>query len=268
MKLLDSPFHQRTVKMGRIRPDTPAKEHLCFAHYKQELIITPPSVKSYSHLALQSLVNVYLNDTLADCVIAGGYHVDGVWTGNAGQLFIATNDQLIYDYGKIGGYVPGKPETDNGCNEQTALNYWTKTGFASGNKLVGWLAVDATNWNEIMEVIYLFENIYFGIELPDKWINPMPEGPGFVWDVAGSPDEENGHCVMGCGYNPKGIELDTWGMLGTLTPKAAATYAINKNGGEAYCMVSKAQLLKGQLKAPNGINWPQLSADFDKLHGN
>ena len=80
---------------------------------------------------------------LGDCVIAGGYHVEAVWTGNAGQLFTATDAQIVADYGAIGGYVPGDPSTDNGCDEQTAFNYWTKTGFANGTTLAGWLAVDA-----------------------------------------------------------------------------------------------------------------------------
>ena len=72
--------------------------------------------------------------------------------------------------------------------------------------------------------MWLFENLYFGLELPDAWINPMPDAPGFVWDAAGPADPQNGHCVVGVGYTAQGITIDSWGMTGLLTDKAIAKY--------------------------------------------
>jgi len=215
--------------------------------------------------AAAALALIYDNDYLGDCVIAGGYHSTGIATGNAGKLFTASDSQIIADYSAIGGYVPGDPSTDNGCDEQTALNYWTSHGFADGTKLLGWLEVNAANPTEVMQAMFLFENLFFGLELPDAWISPFPSANGFVWDVAGDPDPENGHCIVGVGYNQSGIQIDTWGMIGTLTWAALAAYVTQAAGGMLYTWLSPDQLAKGQQNAPNGVAWRDLCLDFNAL---
>jgi hypothetical protein len=227
----------------------------------------PPSC-DYSKPALSVLDKIYLNNKLGDCVIAAGYHVVGVATGNAGDLFKATNHQLIADYSAIGGYVPGDPSTDNGCDEVTALNYWTEHGFADKTKDLGWLVVDPSKRQEICAAQYLFENLFFGMDLPNEWVSPMPNASGFTWDAAGPPVQANGHCVAGVGYNANGVIIDTWGMLGTLTWKAIAQYCASSNGGGLYVILTPDQLKKGQAKAPNGIDWTTLIQDFDAMGGN
>ena len=94
---------------------------------------------------------------------------------------------------------------------------------------------------EVQQALYLFENLDFGMSLPDKWISPFPSGSGFTWDAAGAPDPENGHSVMGFGYDTAGVLLDSWGLKGTLTYKAIAEYAIAKNGGELYVLITPDQ---------------------------
>jgi hypothetical protein len=272
LKTVHSPFHGRTVKFGRKRPIA-IGPHFRLRNYLRATIPPPPATADYSAAALSVLQNIYGNDTLGDCVIAGGYHVTGVETGNAGDLFTATQAQIIADYGKIGGYIPGDASTDNGCDEPTALNYWTQVGFANGTKLLGWLAVDGTNQQELMQALYLFENLYFGIELPDAWVNPFPSGPGYTWDVAGAPDPNNGHCVIGYKYNSSGIGIDSWGLVdqqgngGLLTFAAIAQYCIQSAGGAVYVLLSPDQLAKGQAKCPNGVAWADLITDFDSMGG-
>lgn len=270
LKEIFAPHLNRNVKMGRQRPIA-LGPRLSFKKYLAVKGLTEPPAPAtcdYSKPALPVLSNVYLNDQLGDCVIAGGYHVVGVETGNAGNLFTATDKQLTADYSAIGGYVPGEPNTDNGCDEVTALNYWTENGFADGTKLLGWLAVDPGNKQEVTAAMYLFENLYFGIELPDKWINPMPDTSGFTWNVAGSPDPQNGHCVVGVGYNSNGVTIDTWGLLGTLTWNAITKYCSKKSGGSLYVMLTPDQLQIGQTKAPNDVDWVTLVQDFNEMGGN
>jgi len=270
VKEIFAPHLNRNVKMGRRRPIA-LGPRLSFKKYLAvKGLTTPPAPAEcdYSQAALPVLSNVYLNDQLGDCVIAGGYHVVGVETGNAGNLFTASNQQLIADYSAIGGYVPGQPNTDNGCDEVTALNYWTENGFADGTKLLAWLAVDPSNQQEVVAAMYLFENLYFGIELPDKWVNPMPDASGFTWNIAGSSDPQNGHCVVGVGYNSNGVNIDTWGLLGTLTWKAIEKYCSKKSGGSLYVMLTPDQLQKGQTKAPNDVDWTTLIQDFNEMGGN
>ena len=256
----------KSVTFGRKRP-RPGRRCLHLRNYLRASLPSPPSSVNYSEKASQELSNINMNDSLGDCVIAGGYHIVGIETGNASNEFIATNAQIIADYSAIGGYVPGYPSTDNGCDEPTALDYWTTHGFANGTKLLGWLAVDATNKTEVMQAMWLFENLFLGIELPNGWISPFPSNNGFTWDVAGNPDPNNGHCVISAGYGTAGLNIDTWGLLGTLTWNALAEYCIPQNNGELYVMLTPDQLSAGQTLAPNGVSWSDLIGDFDALGG-
>lgn len=264
MKEVFSAHHGRNVKFGRKAPTSRPRLHL--KNYLTALPAAPPSA-DYSAKATAVLADIYGNDNLGDCVIAGGYHIAGVETGNAGTAFHATSAQIVKDYSAIGGYVPGDPNTDNGCELPVALAYWQKHGFANKSKLLGWIAVDATNQQEVELACYLFENLYFGMSLPDHWVNPFPAGNGFTWDAAGAPDPQNGHCIMGYGYSSHGVLIDSWGLLGTLTWAAVKKYASPTAGGELYALLTPDQLAKGQTKAPNGVDWSALIADFDAMGG-
>lgn len=257
----------KTLKFGRIRPET--KPRLNFGNYLAKGFAAPqnpPSV-DYSPAAFHSLSLVYKNDQLGDCVIAGGAHVRGVTSGNAGNEVIFTDDQIVSMYSNACGYNPRNPNSDMGCNEQQVLDYWTNVGFIDGVKLAGWCGVDASNPQECMTALYLFENLFFGMSMPDAWLDNMPQSDGFVWDVAGRPDYNNGHCVIGMGYDSKGVKISTWGMIGTITWAAVQKYAINWNGGELYVLLSPDMVNKAISKAPNGMNWTQLITDFNKLGG-
>jgi hypothetical protein len=240
---------------------------LKLSNYLRGTLPAPPPTADFSAKGQPALSNVYLNDQLGDCVIAGAYHVVATETGNAGSLFIATDDQIIKDYSAIGGYDPADPSTDQGCDEPTALNYWVQSGFANGTRPLGWVSVDATNRDELAAALFLFENLYFGAELPDAWINPVPTANKFTWDVAGPPVEDNGHCVIGVGYTDAGVTIDTWGLLGTVTWGALSKYFTPAANGAAYVLLTPDQLAKGQTRAPNGVNWPTLIADFDAIGG-
>jgi hypothetical protein len=269
IKAIHHPATGRTVKFGRKRPVARCPRFKLKNYLMRGMPAPPPSC-DYTRSALSALSNIYDNDTLGDCVIAGMAHIVGVLTGNAGQKpFIYSNDQIIALYSAIGGYVPGNPASDQGCDEQTALNYWENNGAPAGShKIAGWLAVDATDPTEYRTALWLFENLYFGIELPDQWVNPMPSASGFVWDVAGAADPNNGHCVAGVAYNAEGVTIDTWGMTGLMTDKAIAQYAVQASGGELYTVVSQDGLSKATQKAPSGFDWSQLVADFDSMGGN
>jgi hypothetical protein len=246
-------------------------------NYLTRSLPTPPATCDYRNAAQAALSQMYGNDQLGDCVIAGMAHLVGLMTGNAsGNPFIYSNDQIIGLYSAIGGYVPGNESTDQGCDEQTALNYWENNGALPPNttdpsgahKIAGWLAVNGADPVECRAALWLFENLYFGIELPDAWINPSaPSASGFTWDVAGAADPQNGHCVVGVGYDGNGITIDTWGMTGTMTNAAVAQYATQASGGELYTVVSMDSISTATQKTPNGFDWSQLIADFDSMGG-
>jgi hypothetical protein len=253
------------VKFGRNRP-VAIGPHFRLRNYLRASLPTPPPTADFSAPAQAVLANVYGNDELGDCVIAAGYHMAGVVTGNADALFTATPAQILADYSAIGGYVPGNASTDQGCDEVTALNYWTQHGFANGVKLLGWLTGDATNKVEVMTAISLFEGIYLTLELPTAYVSPFPSGNGFVWKP-GAPNPQNGHAIMADGYDAAGVTIWTWGMRGTLTWAALAELCTLAAGGGFYLSLSPNMLARGAAKAPNGFAWADLVADFDTMGG-
>lgn len=256
------------VRFGRRRPISRGPR-FSLGNYLTKQLPPPPQSISYTAKATKALGEIYMNDKLGDCVIAGMAHVVGVLTGNSGtKPFLYTNSQIVDLYSAIGGYVPNDPATDNGCDEQTALNYWENQGAPVGsNRIAGWMAVNPADPEEYRTALWLFENLYFGMELPDEWINPFPSASGFTWDVEGNPDPDNGHCVVGVGYNAQGVTIDTWGMTGLLTDAAIAKYAAQSAHGDLYTVVSMDALNKVTEKAPNGFDWSQLVADFDSMGG-
>ena len=257
-----------SFKLGRKRP-VARGPRLSLKNYLMRALPEPPPNIDYTNGAANALSEVYGNDKLGDCVIAGLAHIVGVFTGDAGPApFIYSPSQIIALYSAIGGYNPDDPSSDQGCDEQTALNYWQDKGAPAGShNIAGWLAVDATDTVEWRTALWLFENLYFGIELPDAWINPVPAASGFTWDVAGDPDPNNGHCVVGVGYSKQGVTIATWGMTGLMTDQAIAKYATHTAGGELYTVISQDAINKASQKAPNGFDWSQLVADFDSLGG-
>lgn len=265
IKSVHSPHHQGPVKFGRRPPTQRPKVHL--KSYLRALP-TPPATSDYSARAGVVLSDVMLNDRLGDCVIAAGYHVVGLETGNAGNTFHATQQQIVADYSAIGGYDPNNSDaTDQGCDIPTALRYWQTHGMANGTKIIGAVAIDPADKVEIMLAMYLFENLYFGVALPDQWISPFPSGPGFKWDVAGPADPSNGHAFMGVGHDSIGVHIDSWGMLGVVTYAAIAKYCSAISGGELHALLTPDQLAKGVSKAPNGVDWQAIVSDFNALGG-
>jgi hypothetical protein len=255
------------VRFGRKRSVAPRPKMGLAMFLVAAALPTPPPSCDFRSKASGPLAQMYLNDQLGDCVIACGAHLCGVMTGNAGAApFVATKAQILAQYEAIGNYVPGDPSTDQGCNEQDALDYWGHVGLPDGTKLLGNLSVDATNKTQVMQAMWLFENLVFGIELPDAWIANGPNGSGFVWDVAGPADPSNGHCVLGVGYNAQGVIISTWGMTGVITWAAVAKYC-RSAVGELHVALAAEQLAKGQTLAPNGVDWSALISYFDALGG-
>jgi hypothetical protein len=269
LKEIFAPHLGRTVKMGRKRPVALGPRLHLKNYLRLGTLPTPPGGCNYASKAAASLSDIYLNDKLGCCVIAGGYHVVGVETGNAdgGTPYVASSAQIEADYSAIGGYNPSDPSTDQGCDPATALNYWTQHGFANGTKLCSWMVVDPTNQQEVMLAMYLFENLFFGVELPDVWTDPFPSANGFVWDD-GAPDPAHGHAFCGVGYDSQGVQIDTWGLIGTMTWKAIAHLCSSAANGQLFVMLSPDQVAKGQAKAPNGLDWQTLQEDFGALGGN
>jgi len=272
MKTVFAPHLGRHVKFGR-KPRIPGGVRLHLSDFISHGALPPiPSVFSYAAKAAVPLADIYGNDAMGDCVIAAGEHLAAVATGNAtGVPYHCTKAQIIAAYSAVGGYVPGDESTDNGCNEQAYFDYLRTHGFSDGTKLTAAISVNAASFADVLAAAYLFENLFFGVALPDGWVTPFPSGPGFTWGVNGAADPNNGHAFLGLGGTSSGpgagINIDTWGLIGKITPDAIAAYGAGSSGGELYTLLTPDILNKAMGKAPNGLAWGDLIKAFDTLGG-
>jgi hypothetical protein len=270
MKTIIHPITGLPVKLGRNRPIVlPRSLHL--GNYLTRKYTPPPSSVNWAPAAMPALHQIYLNNKLGCCVPSWGGHMEGVLTGNAtGTPIIYTDQQIIDVYSIVGGYN-GTPESDNGCDEITFLNYIQKEGFAGGTKVTAWMSVDATDPIEVRAGIDLFGTVMLTGEIPDAWINVGPNS--FLWDVAGPPVQSNGHCFGSASYVTGRIGNSTWGMYADpmvgnygITDAALAKYCVPSAGGGCYIVLSNDWINKASQQSPPGFNFSQLMTDFQTFH--
>jgi hypothetical protein len=217
--------------------------------------VPPAPVEAFYHQKVQTWP-MYENDTLGDCVPAASCHMIEQWTEYAGAFVEPTDAQAIAAYSAIGGYVPGDPSTDNGCDMLTACNYWRQSGIA-GHKIAAFISIDPTNLSELRTAIYLFGNVYLGIQLPLSAQNQSK------WTVEGTtgdnaPGSWGGHCIPLVGYNPDIFMCVTWGAELNMATDYPPTYA-----DEAYAILTH-DWIKKNGEAPSGFDLTQLQADLSE----
>lgn len=272
IKTIQTPNHPLGVKQvmfGRKRPPAHLRTgYRTMARYMAALP-TPPVSFDYASLCATAEANILANDTLGDCTSAGAGHLIDIFTAGGGSPVSITAAEAIAFYSQSTGYVPGDPSTDQGGDEVTVLTSWQQKGYdgKGGHAIAGFVAVDPTNQAQLNAACYYLGGLYFGLELPDTYVNPFPSANGFVWGT-GTPDPNNGHCIVGVGASPQGILINSWGLIGTLTYAAIAELCSDANGGQVFAVVSPEWVNKMKGDSPSGLDWAQLVADFDALGGN
>jgi hypothetical protein len=266
LKTFVNPGTGKVIHLGcRLPVATPPAMH--FGNYRMKSLPNPPGACNYGTMASKSLASTFLNLVQGCCVIAWGAHVLGVVSSLIGQEIIVSNAQVDVQYGAIGGYVPGDPSTDNGCDPYTAMAYWMRVGWPQGVKVSGMALLDATDPYSCQDGVLLMENAGCWCALPDAWVNPFPEKSGFWWDVAGPPNPKNGHAFGVYGYTAKGMLIGEWGITGGITWAAAAKYCVPAVGGGMATLLLSDTIARGQQKAPNGFAWDSLTSDITLMGG-
>lgn len=231
---------------------------LKLSNYLPKVIAAPPAEVSWiTKLEAAEPIPMYLNDRIGDCVVAAAGHMEQQWNFYAGHPFQPSNDDVLRAYEVVGGYDPGNPSTDNGTNMLAFLKYWRKIGLA-GHTIAAFLSVDWTNDDEVRQAIYLFGNLYIGVQLPisaqgkNEWIVP----DGGIYTSAGEPGGWGGHCVPLVAASPKTRTCITWGSTLKMSHNFLQDY-----GDEAFCVLSQDWLDKTGL-SPTALNFTQLMADL------
>lgn len=197
-----------------------------------------------------------LNDVLRDCVCADTGHTLMLRTANTGSIVIPSAGQVLHLYEEVGGYVPGDPATDQGCDELSMEQYLKRQGFA-GHKLDDYASVNFASLSDLIWTIQLFGSCRLGINLPAWAETAFDDGhpwgtppPGADTSIVG------GHDVPLLDYRNGYFKCITWG----------APQLISKAFLDLYCEEAHAELyfdwITKQGEAPNGLNLTQLASDL------
>lgn len=242
-----------TVRLGaRLAKARP--QALRLANYLRPGYTLPALPFDYSAKAMAAMNHMYLNDTYGDCVIASAYHQEGLWSGNESGTPVVGTDQEVYQaYQTICG--PG----DNGCVITDVLDYTRDHGLSFNGvvkKIDGYVAVDWTNYDEVLVALFIFGSIKLGINLPEDWTQNA------VWDVTSSPIV-GGHDVPCVKAEADGITIASWARLYKITK---AAFTSRQWLSEAYAVLAPDWYAKTNT-APNLIDVATLKADLAKLGG-
>jgi hypothetical protein len=173
--------------------------------------------------------NMYLNDTLGDCVMAGRAHMTLRFEDFEQDIVISiTDNDVRTEYFKETG------GTDSGLNMLDSLNKWRQQGWKAAGQtyfIHAYAEVNIVNHDELKYCVYLLRGCYTGFNVPQSAINQFNTGQ--IWDViANDGGIVGGHCVYIVGFNVTGPVCITWGQ------KQQMTWAFwDKYFDEAYAVI-------------------------------
>lgn len=240
-------------KLGKLPPKIDHRT-LQMSRYRIPGAIQVPEEVSW--VTKLSNLGMMLNDQLGDCAEAATGHSVQQWTTYAGKTVIPSDSAVETMYEDAAGYVPGQPSTDQGSVLINVLNYWRKTGIG-GHKILAYVQVNPLNLQEVREAIYLFGNVYTGIQLPisaqdaDSWTVSAAGTPN------GVPGSWGGHCIPIMAQSPETLTCVTWGSLLKMSHNFALDYI-----DEMYAIVSQDWIEANGL-SPSQFNLAQLQADLN-----
>ena len=276
------------MRFGRNRPG-PARAEIQpkFKTFRTSSPISVPDAFDFGALCVPALQTMLANGPdptappqvadqgLGDCTCAAVGHAIDVWTAGGNAPATVTAAQIVTLYSLSCGYVLGDPSTDNGGNELTVLDYVAEHGI-DGNglhKIAGTASLDATNVQEMKEATFLTGASELCLELPDAYVNPFPAQDA-VWDLAGAPNPEQGHCVLCRGTytsnSPNGKPawgIVTWGTLVWLTTDACAYYCSTAQGGSVNVAMTQEWIDSARGTSPNALDYNALESAFKALGG-
>lgn len=205
---------------------------------------------------------MYGNDILGDCVPAGMGHMQQQWSTYSGNGMSLSQKEVIELYTAVGGYIPGKPQTDQGVVMLDAMKYWVNTGIGGQKeKIVAFAGVNPHDLREVATAIMLFGNCFLGLAMPKSaqtqdnlWT--VVDGPSGQWNSWG------GHAVPLVDWRLQPyhhrFSAVTWGTIIPMTGMFLKTYC-----DESYVALSDYWLNNGL--AVNGFNKAQLLADLNEI---
>ena len=220
----------------------------------------PPASIDWQSGAMDA-IQMFRNDQIGDCGIAGLFHVIETCAKNAGLPLSFTDDEAVELYSTFGGYNPADPSTDGGVVLVDLLKYMVRTGF-KGRNVTAFADVNFRNPKELKIATFLFGNLYWGFNLPEAAQNMSN-----VWDKPsafnlGSPQAGSwgGHCVSSASYAADNSHIVTsWGKRIQVTQYFIENYAM-----ECHVLLVPEWIAKSGL-SPSGFNFAALKSDISVI---
>jgi hypothetical protein len=225
-------------------------------------LAAPPAQANLDALHLADS-NVFANDRLGDCAIAGPAHETLFWESHNGRPDAPITDQdVIAMYSDVTGYNPADPSSDQGSCVADVVHYRRTHGLidsaGTAHKIAVGLGV-AHNATEVRQSISLFDVCGLGIQVPQQMMDAVQAGSD-IWDLPqGEPDIVGGHYIAAIAYDPQFIHVISWGRLFRMTWRFWEALA-----DEQWAYLSPEDV-NGSGISPNGLNLEQLQADIAQL---
>ena len=156
------------------------------------------------------------------CGIAEPHHGRQIQTFAVSGVEMTDLDAwVVSDYTRLGPYVPGRPDTDEGVNLQEAIRAMVRLGITTGEnrfeKPLGVMEIDPRNHDDVRRGILENGHLYTGAMITSAFSNGMP-GQRISFDPTDTP--QDGHCIGAIGFDPQTFWTQTWGFNLGLDPDA------------------------------------------------
>ena len=157
------------------------------------------------------------NDNYGDCTVAGAEHIVMAWLKAKGTTTHFTDIDALDDYENF-GYVPSKPETDQGADMISVAEFWRTTGMrdwrAVRYKIAGYASIEgseagAPELNHVYQCAFLFGACGIGINLPANAETQFDNNE--TWTIVPDAPSDGYHYVPVIGRGPQGLLFVTWG---------------------------------------------------------
>ena len=210
----------------------------------------------FGHADPDTYSDIYNNDTLGCCGPAGAGHSARVMAKEGTKKAVTISvDEVLECYEKVGGYVPGKPETDQGVQLRDLMNYWKNTGLKDTtgkvHKIDAYVLLNLKNFKEILLSTYLFGTCSTGVIITDAAMNQFENKQ--PWDNVKNATEEGGHFAPTAYRFLNGnYGLMTWAELQEATERW-----MKKNVSQAFAPIS-FDILDQKGVSPEGFDKPKL----------
>lgn len=222
---------------------------------------TPPATFGHQSL-LGADWGMLANDSVGDCVLAGGGHEEMLWNREGGKTVSFTPANTLRDYSSITGYKPDDPSTDQGTDMEVAAKYRRKTGLLDGqgkrHKIAAYLDITPGDLNEHLIAAFLFGAVGIGINFPASAMKQFDSNQ--PWDVVKGSKLEGGHYIPLIARTADGyLNVVTWGRV----QKMSVAF-MTKYNDESIAYLSEEMLTSG--KSPEGFNLAALKSDLAALN--